>query len=93
MRAMTATIARSIRLRLWAEFTILFVGVPVVMAATFGSYSLFTVVWALAGVAGALLIVTPGFRWRDLLRGPVLGEWRILFFGSCLAERAFSKVR
>lgn len=66
------------RSRLWAEFTALFVGVPVAMAYWFGQYSLFSVIWLLAGVALMLLIVTPGFRWRDLLRGPVIGEWRLL---------------
>ncbi|MEM9140474.1 MAG: CPBP family intramembrane glutamic endopeptidase [Pseudomonadota bacterium] len=48
------------------------------MAAFFGQYSLFSVVWLLAGVAALLLIFTPGFQWSMLWRGPVLGEWRLI---------------
>jgi len=66
------------RARLWVEFTLLFIGVPVLMAATFGQYSLFLVIWVLAAVAAALLAITPGFEWRLLLKGPVLGEWRLI---------------
>jgi len=69
---------RPTRLRLWAEFGCLFLGVPVLMAAFFGQYSLFTVIMALAAVAALLLALTPGFRFAELLRGPVLGEWRLL---------------
>mgnify|MGYP006269832469 CR=1 FL=1 len=70
--------ARPTWLRLWAEMLALFVGVPVAMAASFGLYPLFPVILALAGVAVLLLGLTPGFRFRELLRGPVLGEWRLI---------------
>ncbi len=66
------------RLALWAELAALFVGAPALMTIHFGRYSLFAVVWLLAGVAAALLALTPGFRWRSLLRGPVLREWRLI---------------
>ena len=66
------------RRRLVAEMVALFVGVPVAMAATFGLYPLFPIILALAGVAAWLLARTPGFRFAELLRGPVLGEWRLL---------------
>lgn len=66
------------RAQLWAEFVALFVGVPIAMTLTFGLYPLFPVVLALAGLAALLLQITPGWRWRMVLRGPVLGEWRII---------------
>ena len=73
-----AAMRRPTRLRLWAEALALFVGVPVVMAATFGLYPLFPVILGLAGVAALLLWRTPGFAMRELARGPVLGEWRLI---------------
>jgi membrane protease YdiL (CAAX protease family) len=66
------------RLRLWAEFLALFLGVPVAMAAFFGQYSLFAVITLLAFVAAGLLAITPGFSFRELRKGPVLGEWRLI---------------
>lgn len=66
------------RVRLWAECLALFAGVPALMLVFFGAYSLFAVLWALAALSLALLAATPGFRFRDLLRGPVLGEWRLI---------------
>lgn len=65
-------------LRLWGEFLLLFVGVPLLMAANFGHFSLFGVIWALAAVSLCLLMVTPGFQPRSLFRGPVLAEWRLI---------------
>mgnify|MGYP006280139507 CR=1 FL=1 len=75
--------ARRAALRL--EFAALFLGAPLLMAAFFGSYSLFAVIWLLAGVALALLALTPGWRWRDLLRGPVLAEWPLILGFSLLS--------
>lgn len=77
--------------RLWLEFVVLFGGVPVAMALFFefiaANRLLFSVVWALAGVAAVLLLITPGFRFARLWRGPVLREWRIivLFWISTVA--------
>lgn len=82
---MTAAVAGARRRRLWIEFGALFLGVPAAMLAFFGAYSLFATLWALAGVAAVLLALTPGFRWRDLLRGPVLGEWRLILAFSVLS--------
>ena len=65
----------------------LFIGVPLVMLATFGLYPLFPVILALAGLAAALLWRTPGFRFRELLSGPVIGEWRLVI-GVFLATAA-----
>ncbi|QIE54592.1 CPBP family intramembrane metalloprotease [Pikeienuella piscinae] len=55
-----------------------FVGAPLAMTATFGRYPLFPVLIGLTLCAALLLQITPGWRWRMLLRGPVLGEWRII---------------
>lgn len=66
------------RVRLWAEFVALFCGVPVLMAAFFGQYPLLPVVLSLAVIALVLLALTPGFTLRELVRGPVAGEWRIV---------------
>ncbi len=66
------------RARLWAEFLVLFAGVPVAMAVFFGQYPLFPVILSLAVLALVLLAVTPGFSPRELLRGPVIGQWRLI---------------
>jgi len=66
------------RIRLWIEFSALFVGVPLIMLATFGLYPLFPVIIGLAGVSCLLLQITPGWKWKMLWRGPVLGEWKII---------------
>ncbi|MEO0621479.1 MAG: CPBP family intramembrane glutamic endopeptidase [Pseudomonadota bacterium] len=58
------------RLRLWAEFTVLFIGVPILMAVFFGSYPLFGAIIVLTGVAALLLAATPGFHWGELRGWP-----------------------
>ena len=75
---------RTNHLRLWCEFTLLFVGVPIAMASYFGQFSLFATVWVLAGIAAVLLFFTRGFRWRTLVRGPVLGEWKLILLFTAL---------
>ena len=77
------------RLRLWLEFLTLFAGMPILMATQFGRFPLFPVLFALAGVSAFLLWRTPDFRLSELLRGPVLGEWRIIL-GFTLAVAAVS---
>ncbi|MGF1501267.1 MAG: CPBP family intramembrane glutamic endopeptidase [Paracoccaceae bacterium] len=64
--------------RLWAEMLVLFVGVPVLMLVFFGHYPLFGALLFLAAIAAGLLQVTPGFSFGELLRGPLLGEWRLI---------------
>ncbi len=66
------------RTRLWAEFVVLFAGVPVAMAVFFGQYPLFPVILSLAVLALVLLAVTPDFSPRELLRGPVAGQWKLI---------------
>ncbi|MEM7056925.1 MAG: CPBP family intramembrane glutamic endopeptidase [Pseudomonadota bacterium] len=75
---MTVLTANPSRIQLWAEFAALFIGVPLLMVAFFGQYSLFSIVWVLAGVALILLILTSGWSWSSLLKGPVLGEWKLI---------------
>lgn len=68
--------------RLWAELLALFVGVPILMAVFFEAIQrqrlLFGLIWLLAGVSIFLLARTPGWHPRDLLKGPVLSEWRLI---------------
>ncbi|MEM9144701.1 MAG: CPBP family intramembrane glutamic endopeptidase [Pseudomonadota bacterium] len=79
------------RARLWAEFTALFIGVPILMAVFFGHYPLFGAILALTGVAAMLLAGTPGFRWAELRRLPGRGALLpglglvVLTAAACLA--------
>ncbi|MFN3260897.1 MAG: CPBP family intramembrane glutamic endopeptidase [Pikeienuella sp.] len=89
----TAFAAAPSRARLWAEFIALFVGLPLLMAATFGLYPLFPVLLGLAGLACLLLHFSPAWRWRKLLQGPVLGEWRlILLFSAATAAVSYAVI-
>lgn len=76
------------RLRLWLEMLALFVGVPLAMVAFFGSYPLFGALMALAGVALALLTVTPGFSFRELVTGGLLRHWKLLLGFAAVALAA-----
>ncbi len=66
------------RTRLAAEAVALYAGVPVLMTATFGLYPPLAALGALTILAIWLLNRTPGFEWRELLRGPVLKAWPII---------------
>ncbi len=78
-------------IRLWLEFTVLFIGVPIAMAMTIGLYPLLPVVTGFAVLSCVLLHITPGWQWSALTRGPVFGEWRIILIytlattATCLA--------
>jgi len=65
-------------LRLWLEFLVLFFGFPIVLGLFFGRFPLFPVLGGLTMVALLLLAITPGFRLRGLLKGPVFQEWPII---------------
>lgn len=69
---------------LWGEFIILFVGAPLLITATFGVFPLLPIIAAFAGLSLVLLQLTPGWRWRHLLRRPVLGEWRVIAIYTAL---------
>lgn len=63
--------------RLWAEFTLIFLALPLVMAFAMSP----DIMWsALTGVTvGSVLLLffTPGFRWRSLFKGPLVADWRV----------------
>jgi len=67
------TVSRAL---LWAEFAALYVGAPLALAFVLSP----GMMWAL--LAGATLIGmwllwrTPGFSWRELIRGPLAPGWR-----------------
>ena len=65
------------RLRLAAEFAALFIGLPVLMVFAFSPDMVWGVVAAMTLGGGALLSLTPGFRWRSLIEGPLVADWRI----------------
>lgn len=54
------------RVRLWAEFTVLFVAVPVAHVVYFDRLGPFLPLAAVFGAAAVLLCITPGFRWREI---------------------------
>ncbi|MEM7529204.1 MAG: CPBP family intramembrane glutamic endopeptidase [Pseudomonadota bacterium] len=61
------------RIGLWAEFSMLFAGVPILMLLMAGLFPLFPVLGALLALAIFLLGRTPGFEWRELLGGNLRG--------------------
>lgn len=65
--------------RLRAEFTALFVVVPIGGALVLPPDALFPALFALAAVGLFLLSRTPGFRWRGLLDGRVSWPWVAAF--------------
>lgn len=82
------------RVLLWSELVVLFVGIPLLMAAYFdelmkwgalGAFSLFVILGVLGVVAAVLLAITPGFSFRRLVSGPVLREWRLILGCTALA--------
>lgn len=63
---------------LWVEFLGLFVAAPLGVAFFLGVISPILVLMGLVAVALVLLARTPDFVMSDLLRGPVVGEWRLI---------------
>ncbi|MEO1276917.1 MAG: hypothetical protein AAFV96_16600, partial [Pseudomonadota bacterium] len=82
----TGVIERRRHLRLWLEFTLLYFGIPLAMLVSFGLYSLFPVLLALAALAAFLLMLTPGWRWRELREGGFLRHWRMLLGFTLIAR-------
>lgn len=66
--------ARARRLQLVAEFSALFVGVPLALAFLLPPTAMFSVLGVMTAVGLVLLHRTPGFEWVELRRGPV--PWR-----------------
>ena len=87
------------RFRLWSELVVLFVGIPLLIAAYFesildwgalGAFSLVAILVVMATVAAVLLAITPGFSFRRLLKGPVLREWKLILGCSALVAAVCS---
>lgn len=66
------------RARLWGEFSILFVGIPLAMAFVLSPYRMRDVLGAMFVIGLVLLAITPGWRWRRLVEGPVLSRWPLI---------------
>ncbi len=66
------------RARLRAEFALLYVVAPVVMAILVPPSAMFTALFGVTAVGLALLHVTPGFHWLDLARGWSRISWRFV---------------
>jgi membrane protease YdiL (CAAX protease family) len=71
--------------RLQAEFALLYLCVPLAMAVLMPPGWMFPVLFGFTAVAAGLLHRTPGFRWRDLLRGWRRVDWRLVLVFAGLA--------
>lgn len=81
------------RARLWLEFLVLFVGVPAAMATVVPVRYAFPLLAAMTVVGVALLALTPGFRWRALIEGPLGPHWRatlIFTLGTAIVATALT---
>ena len=82
------------RLRLWGEFSILFIGIPVSMALLEQASALWTIMGMMTLVGIGLYAVTPGARWGVLLEGGVLRHWRVVvLFTAVTAGVTFGLVQ
>lgn len=59
------------RQRLWAEWVVLYLALPLVIAAVLPAGSMFPVLFAGTAVGLVLLHRAEGFHWRELMRGRV----------------------
>lgn len=73
---------------LWLELVALFLVAPVAIALIFGVVSPIGLLLVLVLVALWLLWRTPDFTMRELLKGPVLGEWKLILAFSLLSGLA-----
>lgn len=78
--------ARWHRVRLAAEFSALFVGVPLALAFLLPPTAMFTVLGVMTAIGILLLHRTPGFSWDELWRGPV--PWRPVVLALLLTAAA-----
>lgn len=72
--------------RLWAEFFLLYLGVPMILAFALPPTAMFSVLGTAALVGLVLLHRTPGFEWRDLVAGRV--PWRAVLVGTLISAAA-----
>ncbi len=66
-----------VTLWLWAEFLLLFAVLPLVMAFAMTPDIMWTALAGVTIVSLVLLLFTPGFRWRALIRGRLIADWRM----------------
>lgn len=60
--------------RLKAEFALLYLGLPALLAFGLGPGAMWAVMIGAVVVSGALLALTPGVRRRELIEGPLVGS-------------------
>lgn len=72
--------------RLWAEFMALFVVAPAALAAWIAFIPLFPAIIGMSVVGLALLTLTPGFRWRELVDFSGLKGQGFLILGFTLVS-------
>lgn len=77
------------RERLWAEFLVLFVAAPAALAVWIAHIPLFMAIVGTSLVGLALLTITPGFRWRELIDFSGLRGQGRLILGFSLIAAAF----
>lgn len=70
------------------EFIALFFGGPLLVDAYIGAGDPLSTIWLLCALAGGLLLLTPGFSMKLLLRGPGREGWLILLAGAAAASLA-----
>ncbi len=66
------------KIRLLAEMVTLYIGVPLVLALALPASTMFTILLGVTVLGLALLHLTPGFHWHDLLHGWHRIEWPIV---------------
>ena len=66
------------RVRLWAEFAALFLGVPLWMAALERADLLWGILATMSVTGIVLYAVTPGVRWHALLEGGLIHHWHCI---------------
>ncbi len=58
------------------EFTALFLVAPLLMAVLLPAHMMFPALFSTTAIGFVLLALTPGFAWRDLLKGWRAPGWR-----------------
>jgi uncharacterized protein len=76
---------RMMQRRLWTEWAVLFLALPVVIAMVLPPGSMFPALFAGGALGLWLLHQTGGFRWRDLMQGRVDGVVVAVFAAVTLA--------
>lgn len=63
------------RLRLWVEFCVIFLALPLVMALHLSPRIMWSALAAMFVASVVLLSISDGFRWRDLVTRPAVADW------------------